>query len=109
MGSFSRTFKALNTQIRASPGHLLPLILSILDDMSVCQELISQVAIPIDTIDSLKREINSLERESKGVGTVGVGDVVEDVRRRGQSITTLPSDAGIIDLTNDVSPQHIRN
>lgn len=109
MGSFSRTFKALNTQIRASPGHLLPLILSILDDMSVCQEFISQVTIPKDTIDSLKREVNSLEREAKGVGTVGVGDVVEDVRRRGQSITTLPSDAGIIDLTNDVSPQHIRN
>lgn len=109
MGSFSRTFKALNTQIRTSPGHLLPLILSILDDMTDSQELISVVAIPKDTIDSFKREINGLEREAKGVGAVGVGDVVEEVRRRGQSITTLPSDAGIIDLTNDVSQNHIRS
>ena len=102
MGSFSRTFKALNAQMRTSPGHLLPLILSILDDMTVAQELISLAAIPKDTIESIRREINGLEREVKGVGAVGVGDVVEDVRRRGQSITTLPSDAGIIDLTNDV-------
>lgn len=109
MSSFSRTFKALITQIRASPGHLLPLILTILDDMTVSQELISLAAIPKDTIDSFKREINTLEREAKGVGVVGVGDVVEDVRRRGQLITTLPSDAGIIDLTTDVSPHHILN
>jgi hypothetical protein len=109
IGSFSRTFKALNTQIRASPGHLLPLILSILDDMAVSQELVSQTTVPKDTVESFKREINGLEREARGVGAVGVGDVVEDVRRRGQSITTLPSDAGIMDLTIDVFPRYIRN
>ena len=70
--------------------------------MTAAQELIFRTAMPKDAIESIRREINCLEREVKGVGAVGVGDVVEDVRRRGQSITTLPSDAGIIDLTNDV-------
>lgn len=105
MGQFSRTFKALNTQIRTSPSQNLPLILSILEDLIIAQETVSRITIiPKDSIEMLKREINGLEREAKGVGAVGVGDVVEDVKRRGQAVLSLPSDGGIIDLTTDVTP-----
>src|ERR1700721_2724977 len=86
MGQFSRTFKALNTQIRTSPSQNLPLTLAILDDLTIAQEMISQTTIPRDSVESIRREINALEREAKGVGGVGVGDVVEDVKRRGQNI-----------------------
>lgn len=58
--------------------------------------------IPQGGIDALRREINVLEREAKGVGAVGVGDVIEEIRRRGQGVLSLPSDGGIIDLTTDV-------
>jgi hypothetical protein len=102
MGLFARTFKALNTQIRGSPSQNLPLTLSILDDLTSAQDLISRSTIPQGSIDSLRREINALEREAKGVGAVGVGDVVEEIRRRGQGVLFLPPDGGIIDLTTDV-------
>lgn len=107
MGQFSRTFKALNTQIRTSPSQNLPLILSILEDLTVAQELFSRTAVPRDSIDMIKREINGLEREAKGVGAVGVSDVVEDIKRRGQAIFSLPSDGGIIELTTDVKAHPI--
>lgn len=106
IGQFSRTFKALNTQIRTSPNQNLQLILSILEDLTGAQEMFSRVQIPKDAIDTIKREINSLEREAKGIGAVGVGDVIEDVKRRGQNIISLPSDGGIIDLTGDVTPPY---
>ena len=102
MGLFARTFKALNTQIRSSPSQNLPLTLSILDDLTSAQELIARSMIPQGGIDALRREINVLEREAKGVGAVGVGDVIEEIRRRGQGVLSLPSDGGIIDLTTDV-------
>src|SRR5271156_3052066 len=85
MSQFSRTFKALNTQIRTSPSQNLPLTLSILDDLGIAQEMLNRTGLPRDSVDSLRREINGLEREAKGVGAVGVGDVVEDVKRRGQN------------------------
>jgi len=105
VGQFSRTFKALNTQIRTSPSEKLPLTLSILDDLLIAQELLTRTTIPANSTEGLQREINALEREAKGVGSVGVSDVVEDVKRRGQAVTSLPLDAGIIDLTIDV-PAH---
>lgn len=108
MGQFSRTFKALNTIIRGSPSQNLPLTLSILDDLTTAQELIARTTIPHDAIEAIRREINGLEREAKGVGGVGVGDVVEDIKRRGQNIVTLPSDGGLIDLTTDVSVRSFR-
>ena len=104
MGQFSRTFKALNTQIRTSPGQNLPLTLSTLDDLIVAQELLVTTAMPKDSIDSLRREITTLEREAKSVGGLGIGDIIEDVKRRAQNILTLPFDAGITDLTTDVHP-----
>ena len=104
VGQFSRTFKALNTQIRTSPSQNLPLTLSILDDLLVAQEMLSRTTIPASSTEGLRREINGLEREARGVGAVGVGDVVEDVKRRGQAVTSLPSDGTIIDLTIDVPP-----
>ena len=102
IAQFSRTFKALNTQIRSSPSQKLPLTLSILDDLFVAQEMLARTTIPPSCTEGLRKEINGLEREAKGVGAVGVGDVVEDVRRRGQSVTSLPSDGNIIDFTTDV-------
>jgi hypothetical protein len=104
IGQFSRTFKALNTQIRTSPSQNLTLTLSILDDVTPAQELISQSAIPKESLDTIRREINTLEREAKSVGAIGVNDVLDDIKRKGQSIITLPSDGGIIDLTTDVLP-----
>jgi Exo70 exocyst complex subunit len=104
IGQFSRTFKALNTQIRTSPTQNLQLILSILEDLTTAQEMFTRIQIPKDAIDTIQREINSLEREAKGVGAVGIGDVIEDVKRRGQNIISLPSDGGIIDLTGEVTP-----
>lgn len=104
MGLFARTFKALNTQIRSSPSQNLPLSLGILEDLTSAQEGITKSNLPSSVIEQLRREINALEREAKGVGAVGVGDVVEDVKRRGQGVLSLPSDGGIIDLTGDVSP-----
>jgi len=68
----------------------------------VAEDIIAQSTLPRETVDSIKRESTGLEREAKGVGTVGVADVMEDIKRRGQSVLTLPSDAGIIDLTVDV-------
>jgi Exo70 exocyst complex subunit len=103
MGLFSRTFKALNTQIRSSPSQNLPLTLSILDDLTFAQDMISRSTVSSGSVEVLRKEINTLEREAKGVGAVGVGDVVEDVRRRGQGVLSLPSDGGIIDLTSEVS------
>jgi hypothetical protein len=102
MGQFSRTFKALNTIIRGSPSQNLPLTLSILDDLTAAQDLLARTTIPQDAMEAIRREINALEREAKGIGGVGVGDVVEDIKRRGQNIVTLPSDGGLIDLTTDV-------
>ena len=102
MGQISRTFKALTTQIRAAPSQNLPLILSILEDLTISQEMFSRTTFPQDSVDSIRREINGLEREAKGVGAVGVSDIIEDIRRRGQAVVTLPSDSGIIDLTTDV-------
>lgn len=104
ISQFSRTFKALNTQIRTSPSQKLPLTLSILDDLFIAQEMLAQTTIPPSCTDSLRKEINGLEREAKGVGAVGVGDVVEDVKRRGQNVASLPPDGNIIDLTTDVPP-----
>jgi len=103
IGQFSRTFKALNIQIRTSPSQNLQLTLSILEDLTTAQEMFSRVQIPKDAIDTIKREINSLEREAKGVGAVGIGDIAEDIKRRGQNIISLPSDGGIIDLTGEVT------
>ena len=103
MNQFSRTFKALNNQIRTSPSQNLPLTLSILDDLTIAQEMIARTTIPADSVDTIQREIAALEREAKGIGAVGVGDVVEEVKRRGQGVMNLPSDGGIISLTNDVT------
>lgn len=103
MSQFSRTFKALNNQIRTSPSQNLPMTLSILDDLANAQELIAQSTIPADSLETIRREMVNLEREAKGIGGLGVGDVVEDVKRRGQGVLILPSDAGIIPLTTDVS------
>jgi len=108
MGLFSRTFKALNTQIRSSPSQNLPLTLSILDDLTVAQDMISRSTVSSGSVEVLRKEINTLEREAKGVGAVGVGDVIEDVRRRGQGVLSLPSDGGIIDLTTDVSSSSVK-
>ena len=102
LSQLSRTFKALNTYVRSSPSQNMLLTLSILEDLAVAEDIIAQSTLPLETIESIKRETTGLEREAKGVGTVGVADVVEDIKRRGQSVLTLPSDAGIIDLTVDV-------
>ena len=102
LSQFSRTVKALSTYVRSSPSQNIFLTLSILEDVSVAEDIIAQSTLPRETIESIKRESTGLEREAKGVGTVGVADVMEDIKRRGQSVLTLPSDAGIIDLTVDV-------
>jgi hypothetical protein len=102
MGQFSRTFKVLNTQIRGSPSQNLPLTLSILDDLILAQELLDQSLIPKEFIETIRRELGGVEREAKSAGAIGVGDVIEDVKRRGQAITILPSDGGLIELTTDV-------
>jgi hypothetical protein len=102
MNLFSRTFKALSTQIRGAANQNLPLILSILDDLTVAQDIFSRTTISKDVIDGMSKDIATLEREARGIGGVGVGDVVEDVRRRGAAVASLPGDGGIIDLTTEV-------
>jgi hypothetical protein len=103
LSQLSRTFKALNTSIRTSPSQNLPLTLSILEDVAVVQDSISRSQLPRETVDGLKRECTGLEREAKGVGAVGVADIMEDIKRRGNGVLTLPADASVIDLTTDVN------
>jgi len=43
-----------------------------------------------------------MEREAKGVGGVGISDVLEEIKRRSSTIISLPSDGNMIDLTTDV-------
>jgi exocyst complex protein 7 len=100
---FSRTFKALNTQIRTSPSQNFTLVLSILDDLTFAQELLTRTSIPSTTIEGIRKDIAALEREAKGIGGVGVGDIIEDVKRRGNNVLTLPSDGGVIEFTTEVS------
>jgi hypothetical protein len=104
--SLFRTFKTLTTQIRTSPNQDLPLTLSILDDLVVIQEILAKTSVPKDFVDGIRREVAGLEREAKGVGGVGVTDVIEEIKRRGQQIVQLPMDAGLIDLTADVQPRN---
>jgi hypothetical protein len=99
---FSRTFKALNTQIRGAPAQNLPLILSILDDLGFAQEVLGRTTVSGGTVEGIRKDILGLEREARGIGGVGVGDVIEDVKRRGGNVVILPSDGGIVDLTIDV-------
>jgi hypothetical protein len=103
LSQLSRTFKALNTSIRTSPSQNLPLTLSILEDVAVAQDSIARSQLPRETVDGLKRECTGLEREAKGVGAVGVADIMEDIKRRGQGVLALPADASVIDLTTDVN------
>jgi len=102
MGQFSRTFKALNTQIRGNPSANFRLTLTILEDLGLAQELIENTSLPRESVEGIKKEIATLEREAKGIGAVGVGDVIEDVKRRANNVLMLPSDANVIDLTVDV-------
>jgi Exo70 exocyst complex subunit len=102
MGQISRTFKALNTQIRSSPNSNLTLALGIMDDLGVCQESFERSAIPKDIVDGMRKELIGLEKEAKGIGAAGVGDVLDEIKRRGQFLTTLPPDGSVIDLTIDV-------
>jgi len=102
MGQLSRTFKALTTQIRTNPSLNLPLTLSILDDVGVALDVIGRTTLAKETVDGIRREIGGLEREAKGVGGVGISDMIEDIKRRGAAINSLPSDGNIIDLTVEV-------
>jgi len=102
MGQFSRTFKALNTQIRGNPSSNFRLTLTILEDLALAQELIDKSSLPRESVDGIKKDIVALEREARGIAAVGVGDVIEDVKRRGNNVLMLPADANVIDLTVDV-------
>ena len=107
LSQLSRSFKAITTQIRTNPSQNLSLILSILDDLSIFQDILGRTSLPREMVEALRRELTGLEREAKGVGGVGISDVLEDIKRRGSGIVALPSDGNIIDLTPDVLPSQL--
>jgi hypothetical protein len=104
LGQVSRAFKAVTTQIRTNPSQNLPLTLSILDDISIVQDLMKKTSLPKEALDNIRKETLGMERDAKGVGGVGISDVLEEIKRRGATIVSLPSDGNLIDLTGDVSP-----
>jgi hypothetical protein len=79
----------------------------VLEELDVMQDLLTRHTFPGRFAESIRREISALEREARGVGSVGVTDVIEEIKRRGEKLMSLPSDAGIIDLTTDVFPMHL--